>query len=58
MNYYLIYWEGDGSDRESYSVFYCHLISAISAEEAWKIWDKASNTREGYNIRGPIDPLK
>ena len=38
MKYYLIYWEGEGGDRESYSVFYSKLIQADSEIEAWEIW--------------------
>jgi len=38
MKYYLIYWEGEGGDSESYSVFYSKLIQADSEIEAWEIW--------------------
>lgn len=32
--HFLVFWEGDGSDRESYSVFYSTLVKANSKEEA------------------------
>lgn len=50
MKYYLIYWEGDGGDRESYSVFYSKLVIAKDENDAWAQWDKVATTRDNYGI--------
>lgn len=58
MNYYLVYWIGDGGDNESYSVFYTRLTQAKDEDEAWKNVlptikkeDDTNPNREYYGIK-------
>lgn len=51
MKYYLIYWEGNGGDSESHSVFYSELVIAANEHDAWQKWidknpDKDTDGRE------------
>jgi hypothetical protein len=56
MRYFIIYWEGDGEDRESYSIFYSSLVIAVDENDAWNKWDKVQESRQYYNIR-EVDPI-
>ena len=52
MKYYLIYWEGDGGDRESHSVFYAQFVIAPNEHDAWQKWIEANPNEdsEGHEI--------
>ena len=56
MKYFLIYWEGDGSDRESYSIFYTTLVIATSESEARDIYISQGHDIDGYSIK-EVQPL-
>jgi hypothetical protein len=56
MKYFLCFWEGDGGDRESCSVYYSKLVIANNEDEAFeKYFDTfrlpiTKEDRESYSI--------
>lgn len=62
--FYLCFWIGDGSDRESYSVYYSKLVLANNDEEALdKYLESGKNftkndNRDYYGVIEMMDIIK
>ncbi len=60
MKEFLVFWVGDGGDRESCSVYYSTLVHAISETEAIdKYFNKfkPNHSRDQYDVL-EMEPLK